>query len=81
MRNLFQSYINFLRMRVFEYLTKALDNQLIDQIIKSSNNQIILFQSPHRSAIGSAPDFLNLALRFEVGEHSQSRRSIHARIC
>ena len=31
---------NFLRMRVFEYSTKALDNQVIDRILASSNPQI-----------------------------------------
>ncbi len=30
-------------MRVFEYSTKALDNQVIDQILESSNTQINLF--------------------------------------
>jgi|GEM_PF-3589401 len=33
------SRINFLRMRVFEYSTKALGNQVIDQILESSNTQ------------------------------------------
>ncbi len=27
-------YINFFMMRVFEYSTKLLDNQVIDQILK-----------------------------------------------
>jgi len=31
--------LNFLRMRVFEYSTKALGNQVIDQILESSNTQ------------------------------------------
>ena len=32
-------------MRVFEYSTKAIDNQAIDQIVKSSNTQNNLFYS------------------------------------
>jgi|GEM_PF-3992399 len=37
--------INFLRMRVFEYSIKALDNQVIDQILESSNTQKKLIYS------------------------------------
>jgi len=33
------SNLNFLRMRVFEYSTKALGNQVIAQILESSNTQ------------------------------------------
>ncbi len=38
-------------MRVFEYLTKALDNQIIDRILESSNTQINLIYSVIKSVL------------------------------